>query len=98
MLEFNFAQSRLRENKSAEFFLQYIGPSFGEIFPGENFPLYGSVDGVDVCSSKINNRHHLVPSSKAGDEVIISNSMNSLVPRQIIEENNARPTMLPRYM
>ena len=37
-LEFNFAQSRVRENKSAEIFPQYYTSSFGEIFPWRKFP------------------------------------------------------------
>ena len=37
-LEFNFAQSCVRENKSAEFFPQYYTSSFSEIFPLRKFP------------------------------------------------------------
>ena len=42
-VEFNFAQSHVRENRSSEIFPQYYTSGFGEIFPGENFPLYGSL-------------------------------------------------------
>ena len=37
-LEFNFAQSHVRENKSAEIFPQHYTSSFGEIFPWRKFP------------------------------------------------------------
>ena len=37
-VEFNFAQSHVRENKSGEIFPQYYTSGFGEIFPWRKFP------------------------------------------------------------
>ena len=37
-VEFNFAQSHVRENKSGEIFPQYYTSGFGEILPWRKFP------------------------------------------------------------
>ena len=46
-MEFNFAQSRLRENKSGEFFLHYIGPGFGEMFSWRKFLAIQYTDSLE---------------------------------------------------
>ena len=42
-VEFNFAQSRVRENRSAEVFRNTTLLALAKIFPGENFPLYSKI-------------------------------------------------------
>ena len=53
-VEFNFAQSHVRENKSGEIFPQYYTSGFGEIFPWRKFPairyLAIILYNVNLCS------------------------------------------------
>ena len=53
-VEFNFAQSHVRENKSGEIFPQYYTSGFGEIFPWRKFPAIRY-----VCSGILRCRHPL---------------------------------------
>ena len=42
-MSYNFTACSLGEIKSGNFFIQYIGANFEEIFPGINFPIYGNM-------------------------------------------------------
>ena len=40
---YNFTACSWGEIKLDDFLRKYIGARFGEIFPGENFPIYGTM-------------------------------------------------------
>ena len=48
LVEFNFSQSHVCENRSGEVFPQHSIIGSGKNFPGENFPLYGIDNNNDL--------------------------------------------------